>query len=178
MSVLHVPWEVHSVAAIPFRSNPSSQVDEQRAPKLNSPCGAEQAKEPWPGEFRGGHLLAERYTRRRKRRRRNQYFHELRTGTFSEQYNFKVLYWLRLMDKTSIIVLPKHWGMSELHVPTEVHSATAVPFKKKPVSHVMLHWEPKLNSSWGWEQTREPWKGLFRSGHFLTAEGINRGTFF
>lgn len=64
--------------------------------------------------------------------------------------------------------------MSALHVPREVHSVTAVPFRMKPGSHVMLHWEPKLNASWGSEQTREPWKGLFRSGHFLAAEGINR----
>ena len=60
------------------------------------------------------------------------------------------------LTDVEIVFLPKQLGTSVLHVPKEVHFVSAVPFRRKPSSHVDEHREPKLNSSCGSEQTKEP----------------------
>lgn len=57
--------------------------------------------------------------------------------------------------------------MSSLHTPREVHSVSAVPFRRKPFSHVDTHFEPKLKEPFGSEQDREPWGGEFIGWHLL-----------
>ena len=81
-----------------------------------------------------------------------------------------------MLRYTKMFNLPKQLGTSVLHVPREVHSVSAVPFRTKPSSQVDLHWEPKLNSSWGSEQIKEPWEGEIRVGHLLAAGEHREGT--
>ena len=165
MSALHVPREVHSMSAVPFRTKPSWQADVHREPKLKSPCGAEQTKEPWEGEFRVGHLLAAG---------------EHREGTTKHVFTTSCVKWYQkgiiiiCYDKDILIYiymyiffLPKQRAISALHMPRELHSVLAVPFSRtKPSSQATAHREPKLNGPFGSEQDMEPWGG-FSGMHLL-----------
>lgn len=46
-SSLHIPKELHSVLAVPFSTNPSSQVAVHWEPKVKEPFGSAQDREPW-----------------------------------------------------------------------------------------------------------------------------------
>lgn len=156
MSVLHVPRDVHSVSAAPFNTKPSSQVDLHWEPKLNSPWGSEQNKEPWEGELRVGHLFAGKGT---QRGRDQQDILELHV----------VKWYQKEMTTTDYETnLPKQCGMPALHMPRELHSVLAVPFSRKPSSQVDVHWEPKLKWPFGSEQDREPWGGSLIGLHLFT----------
>lgn len=160
-SVLHVPREVHSVSAVPFRTKPSSQVDLHWEPKLNSWWRSEQIKDPWEGGFRVGHRLAAG---------------EQREGMTAYKHHVVKLYQKEITktcyDKDVLLqflfyFLPKQCDISALHMPRELQSVLVVPFSRtKPLSQATVHREPKLNGPFGSEQDREPW-GRFIGMHFL-----------
>ena len=152
MSTFHVPREVHSELDVPFRTKPSSQDDVHWEPNLNTPWGWEQDKEPWEGRFRAGHLFAGGQTVK---------IHSHSTEPFNQRC------WFLIKNKGIYVFLPVQSGVSAFHVPTEVHSVSAVPFRRKPSSQADVHWDPKLNVPWGWEQDKEPWEGRFRAGHLF-----------
>lgn len=154
MSALHLPTEVHSVSRDPIKVKPTSHVMLHQEPKLNSSWGSEQFRTPWEGELKVGHLLAGR---------------EQREGETVLQLNLNLLM-KRAENSSFFFLIPKQWGRSALHMPTEVHSVSAVPFSTKPSSQVMLHWEPKLNSAWGSEHSNRPCRGALRAGHLLATE--------
>lgn len=95
ISLLHKPWEVHSVPAVTFRTKPLSQVTLHWEPKLKSSWGSEQDNEPWGGEFRVVHLLAEKGTQKGREQINNSSFNvvkryqkEITTTDYNTDINF------------------------------------------------------------------------------------------
>ena len=69
---------------------------------------------------------------------------------------------------------PRQSGGGSVHSPMEVHSVESVPLSRNPSSQLMLQLELKLNSSCGWKQCREPWRGAVSTLHSWAGTAGNR----